>query len=44
MQNVQMENPKLLSSFLIVCITIINYLNFNIFMYPIMTTQKEMLN
>ena len=42
MQTVQMENPKVFSSFLIVWITIANYLNFNIFMCPFMTTQKQM--
>ena len=44
MQSVQMENPKIFASFLIVWITMANYLNFNISMYPIMTTQKEMFN
>ena len=37
MQSVQMENP----SFLIVWLTIANYLNFNIFMCSITTAQKE---
>ena len=31
MQSVQMENPKVFSSFLVIWITMANYLNFNIF-------------
>ena len=34
MQSVQMENPKVFSSFLVIWITMANYLNFNIFMCP----------
>ena len=37
-------NPKVFSSFLIIWITMANDLNFKIFMCPIMTTQKEVLN
>ena len=44
MQGVQMENPKVLSGFVIVWIAMITYFNYNIFMYPILTTRKEMFN
>ena len=38
------EKSKVFSRFFIVWITMANYLNFNIFICPIMTTQKEMFN
>ena len=44
MQSVQMENPKVFPSILIVWIAMANCLNFNIFMFLIMTTKREMFN
>ena len=44
MESIQLGNPNVFSRFLIIWVTMTKYLNFNIVISPIMTTQKEMFN